>query len=155
MANNNEQLTTYTVKAKHRPDVWVFKYHLNGVLKSFEVLDGIMEPKQINWLFNNGNFPYMEATAKELSKIRNKEKQLVFDVAVGLPLLTFQAFWDAYGHKRKITRSKLLWAKLNDATKLKAIDYISRYNNYLRNHNGIAKCNPDTYLHQRQWEDEE
>jgi hypothetical protein len=149
-----EQLTTYTVKAKHRPDVWIFKYHLNGVLSSFEVLDGIMEEKQINWLFHKGNFPYMETQAKKFNTIRNTAKELVFDVCVGLPVLTFQAFWDAYDHKRKITRSKQLWAKLKDADKLKAIEGISRYNNYLRLHNGIAKCNPDTYLYQRQWEDE-
>lgn len=149
-----EQFTTYTVKAKHRPDVWVFKYHLNGVLHSFEVLEGVMQEQQIKWLFHNGNFPYLEAKAKAFSKIRNKEKQLVFDVSVGLPDLTFQAFWDAYAHKRKITRSKLLWGKLSQADKLKAIEGISRYNNYLRLHNGIAKCNPDTYLYQRQWEDE-
>ena len=134
--------------------MWVFKYHLNGVLKSFEVLEGIMQEQQIKWLFNNGNFPYMEAQAKELCKIRNKAKELVFDVSIGMPLLTFQAFWDAYGHKRKITRSKQLWAKLNDATKIKAIEGIRRYDNYLRTHNGIAKCNPDTYLYQQQWEDE-
>ena len=146
-----EQYTTYTVKAKSRPDVWVFKYHLNGVLKSFEVLDGILENKQIDWFFKKGNFPYLEARIKTWT---SKPLSLHFDVLVGFPLITFQAFWDLYALKRKITRSKALWAKLNDATKIKALEGIRRYDNYLRLKNGQAKANPDTYLYQKFWLDE-
>lgn len=145
-----EQYTTYTVKAKQRPDVWVFKYHLNGVLKSFEVLEGILGSKQTDWLFRTGHFPYLEREIKKWPK----DLRDYFEVTTGLPDTSFKAFWEAYAKKVKITRSKQLWKKLNQAQRLRALEGIRRYDNYLRLQNGIAKMNPDTYLYQKRWNDE-
>ncbi|WP_394749501.1 hypothetical protein [Spongiimicrobium salis] len=145
-----EQYTTYTVGAKQRPDIWVFKYHLNGVLKSFEVLEGVLGDKQVEWLFRRGNFPYRQS---QIEKWPTDLKDY-FKVDVGLPDISFDAFWESYGQKTKKTRSSTLWKKLSDADRIKALEGIRRYNNYLRLHNGIAKMNPDTYLYQRRWEDE-
>lgn len=145
-----EILTTYTVKAKNANNVWVFKYHLNGTLHSFLVLDGILTPKQVKWLFEAGNFPHCQ----EAMQVLATKFKPHFDISIGLPDVTFEAFWEAYEQKTKKTRSQQLWKKLKDADRIKALEGIRRYNNYLRARNGIAKMNPDTYLHQQRWEDE-
>lgn len=147
-----EQTTTYTVKAKNRPDVWVFKYHLNGVLKSFKVLEGILGETQINWLFKKGMFPYLEEQVKAFSTSPKLKPH--FDVTVGLPDTSFEAFWGAYGRKQKRIVAEKLWNKLGQAERLKALEGIRRYHNWLRLNNGIAQCLPDSYIRNRRWLDE-
>lgn len=147
-----EQVTTYTVKAKKRPDVWVFKYHLNGVLKSFEVLDGILGEQQVIWLFRKGNFPYLESQAKSFRD--NPDLKPYFEVTVGMPDTSFEAFWEAFAKKQKRIDSERLWKKMSTAERIKALEGIKRYDNWLRLQNGIAKCLPDSYLRKKRWLDE-
>ncbi|KQC30195.1 hypothetical protein [Flagellimonas eckloniae] len=147
-----EQLTTYTVKAKNREDVWVFKYHLNGVLRSFEVLEGILGEQQIKWLFRAGNFPYIETQVKNF--MTNKNLKPFFEVTIGLPDTSFEAFWSLFGKKQKRIDSERLWKKLSLADRIKALEGVRRYDNWLRLNNGIAKCLPDSYLRKKRWLDE-
>ena len=146
-----EQYTTYTVKSKQDGFIWMFKYHLNGSLKGFNILEGQLSPKQSQWLFATGHFPVNQTI---IEQVWLKKLKANFEITIGAPNTSFDAFWDAYAKKVKLTRSKQLWKKLNEATRLKALDGIRRYNNYLRANNGIAKANPDTYLSQHRWEDE-
>ena len=53
-----QQLTTYTAKSRLNGFVMVFRYHLEGNLQSFEILEGTLLKKQIDWFFSSGNFPY-------------------------------------------------------------------------------------------------
>jgi hypothetical protein len=67
--------------------------------------------------------------------------------------LTFDTFWEAYDYKlggKK--RAEKLWNALPDADKARALTMIGRYNRWLATKNGIQKCNPETYLNQRRFE---
>lgn len=143
-----EPLTTYTVQGKNSPIVWQFKYRLNGLLYSFELLEGELDQKQINWLFVKGFFPYKEAQIKGwITSIKN------FKITVGEPDLSFDTFWNLYDEKQKKLKAKELWKKLSKADQIKAVTYIRRYNNLLKYKNQ-AKALPDTYLRQKRWLDE-
>ncbi len=114
-------------------------------------MDGQLAPKQSQWLFGSGNFPVNELIMKQVWAVRLKAN---FEISVGLPDTSFETFWTLYGQKVKKEPCKPLWAKLKEADRIKALDGIRRYNNWLRLHPGIGRKNPDSYLRQKTWEDE-
>ena len=144
------QFTTYTIKGKQRGFVWQFKYRLNGDLKSFEILEGKLTELQIKWLFSE-NFP---ATETIMKTVWTKVLRQNFEVVVGEPDLSFNAFWDTYGYKVKRVMAERSWKKLSEADRIKAFLGLGSYNSYLKRNNGIAKAHPSTYLNQRYFEDE-
>ncbi|NJB36370.1 hypothetical protein [Croceivirga sp. JEA036] len=148
-----ELLTTYTVTARSGLFVWQFKYHLNGDLKAFEVLQGQMQENQIKWLFNAKNFPSQEDRMDFWTK--DVEMRKFFEVEKGTVDTSFATFWTVYDLKQNKLRAEKLWIKLSEADRIKALAGIRRYNDWLRMHSGIAKCLPDTYLRNKRWEDAE
>ncbi|MCH4824277.1 hypothetical protein ML462_13965 [Gramella lutea] len=145
----DEQFTTYTVTGKNSPIVWQFKYHLNGLLAEFKLLEGELDAKQINWLFVKGKFPYREDQIKQWNTIPE------FDIKIGEPDLSFDSFWNAYGNKvGKKKMAENTWKKLSKADKLKALEAIKHYNNYLSRKHGIDKAHPTTYLNQEYYHNE-
>lgn len=144
-----EQFTTYTITGKNSPIVWQFKYHLNGLLSEFKLLEGELDSKQVNWLFIKGKFPYLEKQIKGWNSIAN------FNMEVGLPDLSFDGFWNTYNNKvGKKKMAENTWNKLSQAHKLKALESIKYYNNYLSRKPGIDKAHATTYLNQAYWENE-
>lgn len=139
--------TTYTVTGKNTPIVWEFKYHLNGLLAEFRLLEGELDAKQINWLFVQGKFPYQEKQIKGWTAIKN------FEIKVGKPDLSFETFWAVYSVKQKRTVAEKLWEKLGQKDKMEAFKAIPRYNNWLNRRSGIQKQLPDTFLRQKRWLD--
>lgn len=144
-----QNVTTYTVKSKNYPDIWVFKYHLNGVLASFEVLEGTLNERQVRWLFDYRHFPYQEHMISAWEKMITN-----FEIHKDLPDLTFEAFWEAYDQKVKKVMAEKAWEKMTPADRIKAFIGIKGYNNYLQRKNGIQKAHASTYLNQRYFEDE-
>lgn len=73
--------------------------------------------------------------------------------------LSFETFWFTYydradrkaGHK---TRCEKKWNKLKEITKIKALDYIEVYKQWLRQNPNIAKKYAETYLEHKEWENE-
>lgn len=143
----SEQFTTYTVTGKGSNIVWLFKYRLNGLLAKFELLEGELDDKQVNWLFIKGKFPYKEQQIKGWKAIKN------FDIKTGEPDLSFETFWAVYSVKQKRTVAEKLWEKLSKKDKIEALKAIPRYNNWLAHKNGIQKQLPDTFLRQQRWLD--
>lgn len=144
--------TTYTVKSKQDGYVWQFRYQLNGDLVGYEILSGKLSEKQVKWLFNGGNFPATESIMKAvwMPKLRAN-----FEITVGAPELTFEAFWNAYGNKvGKKKMAENLWNRLPKADKIKALAAITDYNRYLSRKPGIDKAHATTYLNQQYWENE-
>ena len=147
-----EQTSTYNVKSRQDGFVWQFKYHLNGALYSFKVLDSQLSVKQRTWLFGRNNFPCTEADMKE---VWMKKMNANFVIEVGEPDLSFDAFWNAYAHK--IGKKKMAensWNKLSKADKIKALMAIKDYNRYLSRKPGIEKAHATTYLNQEYWKNE-
>lgn len=141
-----EALTTYTVTGTNTNIVWQFKYHLNGLLAEFKLIEGELDSKQINWLFKLGKFPYMESQIKAWKAIKN------FSIEIGEPDLSFELFWKMYRHPIKKIDTQKFWDKMPIKDKRAALDYIKTYDNYLQR-KGVAKTNPHRYLNKRYWED--
>ena len=115
----------------------------------FEVLDGLLSEKQIDWLFKQGHFPYHEDRVKDWQK-RLKEN---FEITVGEPKLDFESLWDAYDHKAKKVESERKFSKLTDGQKVKCFMAIAGYNYYLKR-KGTAKALLSTFIHQAYYEDD-
>lgn len=141
-----EAVTTYTVTGTNTNIIWVFKYHLNGVLAEFKCAEGELDARQINWLFKLGKFPYYEKDIKGWSCIKN------FKIEVGEPDLSFEIFWLKYNHKIKRIDAEKFWNTMPIKDKKAAIDYLKTYDSYLQR-KSVAKCNPHRYLNKRYWED--
>jgi len=128
--------------------VMVFKYGLNGILNSFDLIDADeMTSKQVNWLFSR-HFPYKEPQISHFKAIKT------FTVSEGKFDLSFETFWNAYDNKVKRVMAEKAWNKLTDAQKIAALAGIKAYFNYLKRKRGIEKAHPSTYLNQNYWDSE-
>lgn len=143
------QLTTYTVKSKNSLNVWVFKYHLNGTLALFEVLDGILTEIQITWLFRKGQFPFQE------DQIKGWQKQLKqnFEITIGEPDLSFEALWIAYDNKVKRKASEAAFKKLKPADIIRCFQAIPGYNKYLQR-KGTSKALLSSFINGEYYNDD-
>jgi hypothetical protein len=135
------QLTTYTIKSKNSANVWVFKYHLNGTLALFEVLDGLLTEVQVNWLFKLGHFPYQEQQMREWQKNLKQN----FEIVVGDPDLSFDTLWNAYDNKVKRQLAEKSFAKLKQADVIRCFQSLPGYNKYLARKN-TAKAHLSTFI---------
>lgn len=145
-------LTSYTVKSKNSNNVWQFEYDLNGNLIMFKVLGGVLTNEQMVWFFRKGNFPVLESIIKTIW-IPNLKKN--FEITIGEPDLSFEAFWDAYGNKvGKIKETRNKWDRLSKADKIQVFSNIPKYNNYLKHYSKQQKQYPSTYLNQEAYMNE-
>lgn len=145
----NENFTTYTVKSKNSTTVWRFKYHLNGALNEFKVLEGIPTEKQFDWLFKQGKFPYYE------TQIKDWEKKLKdnFEILKGEPELTFEALWNLYNLKVKRIESEKAFKKLKEAEVIKCFLAVPGYDKYLQKRQ-TGKAHLSTFINKRYFEDD-
>lgn len=142
-------LTTYTVTGTDTTVIWQFKYHLNGILHSFEFLQGKLDEKQIDWLFNKDRFPYHESRIKGWTAIANLQ------VDVGQPDLSFTNFWNTYGNKvgkRKMAEN--IWNRMSKADKIKVFINIPKYKTYLKYYPQQQMMYPTTYLNQEAYKND-
>lgn len=100
--------------------------------------DSEMSLKQIQWLAT-----HLPKEVTELESIVRTIKGVMMEVAMDV---SFDAFWNAYGHKINRKRCVLLYNRLSEAKKVLVIQSISAYDGYLRRSNGRAKQDPETYL---------
>ncbi len=146
---HTEPTTIYTLKAKRTKVVLEFEYDLNGVLKSFTIREGILEDKQIMWLFNYKVFPYLEGVIKLWETQHKKE----FEFIVGKPDLSFDTFWELYNYKLGKQNSIKQWDKLSERDKIEAIRKIKAYNSFLVR-KGHDRLYPERYLKYRAFENQ-
>jgi hypothetical protein len=142
-----ELLRTYTIKSRSDGYIWQFKYHLNGILAEFKMLDGVLSETQINWL--KANYPFYEADVKQWQeKLKSN-----FEINIGEPDLSFSALWELYAHKVKRIESEKRYNKLKEADKLKIFFTVPGYKYYLQV-SGVAQANLATFIHQQYYEDD-
>lgn len=143
-----EQLKKHYITAKTFKGTLVFKYHLNGVLAAFELVDAELSEKQIKWLFSH-RFPYLETQINHFNALEN------FNVSSSEIDLGFEAFWNAYTYKiGKRVMAQNAWNKLSKSDRIAALKGIRPYNNYLKRNIGVAKAHASTYLNQKYWTNE-
>lgn len=146
-----EQLTTYTVKSKQSGYIWIFKYHLNGDFKSFEILDGTLSAKQIKWLFSGLNFPATESTMQ--IEWMGKTLKDNFEIIKAAPILNFENLWNLYGNKVSKFDAEKAFNKLNDADKIKCFLAIPGYKKYLAK-KGTGTAHLATFIHRQYYNDD-
>lgn len=144
-----EQLKIYTVKSKNSSTVWEFKYHLNGVLNEFKVLDGELSEKQLEWLFKQGQFPYWEFQIN----IWEQKLKANFEIIKGEPDLTFEALWSKYNFKVKRIEAEKAFSKLKKPDIIKVFIAVPGYDKYLQKKQ-TAKAHLSTFINQRYFEDD-
>lgn len=143
-----EQVTTYTLRAKTRNSVWVFKYDLNGIITEVKFLNMGLTQKSLDWLFKDGNFPYKESIIKEW-KLDIK----LFEIVKESPDFSFETLWNLYDNKFKKHEAQKNFNKLKEADIIKCFMSIKGYNTYLAK-KGTAKALLSTFINQRYFEDE-
>ena len=142
-----ETLTTYTVKSKQNGYIWVFKYHLNGKLASFELMDCELSEKQEDWL--NGRFPFQE---KHIVVWQEKLKDN-FEIIKAAPILDFEVLWNQYNYKVKKEKSEAAFNKLTPAEKIKCFMALPAYFKHLAK-SKEAKAHLVTWINQKRFNDE-
>lgn len=144
------QLTTYTVKSKLNGFIWLFKYHLNGSLFSFEILDGELALNQVTWLFLQGNFPFDE---RIMINVWIPKLKANFEIVKADPVLDFEALWKMYGRKEKRELSEKAFNKLSTADKIKCFMALKAYARHLQK-SGEARAHLVTWINQKRYDDE-
>ena len=145
-----EQYTTYTVKSRNSPNIWQFKFHLNGTLAEFNLLEGTLTEKQINWLSSKGHFPFYEAEVKNWQSKLSEN----FEIIVGEPDLSFDALWSLHNHKVSKAMALKAFNKLKPADIILCFLGNERYQKYIATKPNLEKMHLATFINQRRWEDE-
>jgi hypothetical protein len=145
-----DSFKNYTVKSKDTKLIWVFKYHLEGELSSFEILNGTFDEKQSNWLFIGGRFPFTETIMKKF--IESFSKYFTFEV--NLPEITFDFFYSNYGKKRTRAEALKYWNKnMKPDQHILAVMGMRTYRNICKLDNKSA-VDPIRYLRNERYLDE-
>lgn len=149
-----EQLTTYRANGKTSGLVFLFKYDLNGNFRAFEIVDGVLDDVQMNWLYS-GNFPATEQIMInnwcKLQKYTDK-----FQINKSIPDLSFDALWQFYDYKvgkqEALSAYKKHLAK-NQADLIACFVGIAKYKKWLRGKTQ-NQLNLATIINKRRYEDE-
>jgi len=123
----------------------IVEYDDTGRIVSFILEYGIMTAEAKRFLIEY--FPWDLIKIQTYMKAKNIK---VTEVAMDL---SFDAFWSRYNNKfGKKPRTQKLWELLTDEERIKAYNYIQKYEQFLIQNTGINKKYPETYLSQRIWE---
>jgi len=142
-------ITTYTVKSKVDDHVWEFKYDLNGNLKSFNVLSGILTPLQTEWLFKKGKFPIIEALMTTVWVTKLKKN---FEIDKGEFDYSFEAWYNFYAHKhgkRKMTENS--FNRLSKGSVVLLYKGTVNYKHFLNYHPTRQPQDPATFINQESY----
>ncbi len=134
-------------KAKRNNATITFEYTEKGLLKSI-VFDNVNQDQMI-WV--GEHLPQH----LEIMKLWEQKFSNIFTFSKIAEDLSFDAFWNQYAYKvGNKTRARKLWEKLKEQEKSAVMKSIGRYENFLRNHPGMGKAYPETFLNQKRWENE-
>lgn len=146
-----ELLTTYRAKGLTIGLEFLFKYDLNGNLREFQIVEGILNGEQMVWLFSS-NFPATESVIK-LKWMKIDKYKKVFEVTVSPADVSFEAFWNLYGYKVDKFQAEKYFKKLKEADLIKLFLSIPEYKKFCERKN-IAQKYPSTYITQRSFIDD-
>lgn len=146
-----EQLTTYRVKHKLNGLVFLFKYDLMGNLKLFEIVEGVLNNEQQEWLYSF-RFPASEVVIKTWQTAKAFKNH--FDVEKSPADISFNALWNLYDYKVSRMDAEKQFKKLKPAEVIKCFVEIPFYLEHLKKNPGIGKLHLSTYINKRRFEDE-
>ena len=126
----------YILKSKAFSGAVTFGYDAAGYLVFF-INEAEMTEDQLKWCSHN-----LPAKEEYLESYKGIIKGTIEEIPMDI---SFDAFWDAYGHKVNRKRCEPLWKKLSDADKATAIMNIKPYEAFIKRHNR-PKRDPENYL---------
>lgn len=155
-------VTTYLVEGREVGIKFLFKYNLNGLINSFEVVGDEMNERQADWLFKlpkDALYPRFPAKEPEFIErwINDKEMQKKFTITEEPPDLSFEAMWNLYDNKRSKKDAEKAYAKLakNRVELIKCFSGIPKYNKWFDWQPKTAvKLHLSTYINGARYEDE-
>lgn len=134
-----------TFKGKTQNITVTAAYNEAGKLRSIDFGDTELPVEPIMWIKQ-----MMPATEQQLGDIGH--------VALIEPVptdLSFNAFWEKYGYKvGNKSRAIKEWTSLNTDDRIKCLRAIPQYHQYLKNKPNIDRLYPETFLHQRRFENQ-
>lgn len=134
----------YLITFKKSGSTALFKYDPNGSLKYYKFSGVVVEYEKMKFMFDR--FPFKVLDIEKWKAIKDILVTEVHDD------ISFTFFWNKYNHKfGNKQRAIRLYESLPDIEKIKAIEYLRKYDQYLLMHKDVAKANPETYLNQQRW----
>lgn len=107
----------------------------------------------IQWTLNFMRSNWNEESL--LENVNDLSSTVRFRVAKVEQDLSFESFWEAYGYKvGNKARAAKLWGNMGKQDKQHCFVGIRAYNYYLTLHTNVEKLYPETFLHQRRYENE-
>ncbi|RWX00942.1 hypothetical protein [Flavobacterium cerinum] len=146
-----EQYTTYRVKGKEIGLTFLFKYTLNGDLNGFEVAEGVLEDKQMSWLFSP-RFPATESLIKA-NWINNTDICSKFDISIKPADISFNAMWTIFEYKVGKLEAEKEYKKMKEAEIIECMIAIPGYLKHIRE-NSIAQIHLCRYISKKRYQDE-
>ena len=134
----------YLITNKHTGTNVLFKYDKNGSCVHYEFQGELTPPEKMQFLFDR--FPFNLARLEKWKMLKEvKVTEVKEDIS-------FTTFWNKYAHKQgNKGRAMKLYNALPDPEKMKAIENLRKYNQYLFMNPNVQKLNPETYLNQQRW----
>lgn len=138
-------MNTYSLTSTNFIGEVLFKYNLNGDLIYYEN-NTQMTDEQLEYLLI-----HLPLTYDMLRLLTQKSKTIKMQE---IPEdLSFERFHAKYNYKMgSKKRAESLWKGLSNTDRYLCLQSIDRYNNYLNKKKTIEKAYPETFLHQRRWE---
>jgi len=117
---------------------------MDGLISLFEI-SGDYTADQHRFVM--GNIPIVIDGIKRFDKSKFTIEEVPMD-------LSWEYFWDAYGHKvGKKKMAESAWTKLDDATRIKVLISLPRYDAHLKA-TGIQKAHATTFINQEYYDNE-
>lgn len=144
--------TTYIIKGKNNDTEYLFKYDLEGNLRTFEVVGAPLTDTQIVWFFKGNNIPSREQFMLDYWLKLPKFKSL-FDIRKVPADLSFDNLWQLYNYKVSKADAIKAFAKLKEPDVIKCFIGLKPYEEYLAK-TKIAKAHLSRYINGRYFENE-
>lgn len=138
-------MSKYLISFPRQKASAVVEYNEKGFLINYTLEPGSFGTE--HHMFFSTIFP---KTFEKLQSMQEKKIQNVVITTVEDDL-SFERFYELYDYKfGKKAKAKLIWDKMPDQERIKAINYIQRYKQFLMT-TGTASKYPETYLNQQIW----
>lgn len=137
-------LQEYLIIGKDASKTITLGYDADGDLERL-IFDGDFTPEQRTYGLRHAPVRH-EQLAPLAKELKWKVKPLEFD-------LSFENFYELYGNKVGKKRAESRWKRLSREQKVKALLFIEKYDNQLKQQPGVQKKYPESYLNAEPWND--
>lgn len=125
------------IELKFNPDGWLVSFEIRAQLDA------------VQYAYFRDILPV------HLSEVTEKYAKSSVSISYHNTELTFEMFWNTYKYKvGNKNRARKLWDSYTEAEKLSALTFVEKYDRFLAAKRNMEKCYPETYLHQRRWDNQ-